>query len=254
MPFFFLFLFFSLLCKIMKEGIQTIDIEPLVGFLDYFGPVKEFAAAETNQILSGNIVLRLSKAMKVKAMTLKFTGHTQAQYYVKLSDSHPQSAFSLPVLPKLKTKIISKSTVLPIGNHVIPWEVEIPNIYPRTFSAGKRGAIQYQVELKISLGINKKSLVAVHPIVIRRHLIMSQELAASIHTSTYENITNNFRYEVESPSIICCERGYFPIVIKCNKPAKFIYTQIIQTEIYRYKKKHQLLLVYLYASCLDVAI
>lgn len=217
----------------MKEGIQTIDIEPLVGYLDFFGPAKEHTTTDNNQILKGNIILKLNKTMKVKTMTVKFTGHSQVHHYIKLSDQHPQNAISLPLLPKLKTKVLSKSTIFPVGDHVVPWELEIPNIYPRSFSSSKRGTIQYQVELKISLGINKKSLVAFHPVAIRRHLILSQELAASVPTNTYENTANKFRYEVEAPSIICIEQGYFPISVKCNKPVKFIYTQIIQTEIYR---------------------
>lgn len=227
----------------MKEGIQFIDIEPLVGFLDFLGPAKEHSTIDNSQILKGNIILRFNKTIKIKSMTVKFTGHSQVQHYSKQSDTTPQNAISLPLLPKLKTKVLSKSTVFPIGEHMVPWELEIPNIYPRSFSAKKKGSIYYQVELKISLGLNKKPLLAVHPVVIRRHLIHSQALATSVPTSVHESNTNKFLYEIEATNIICTEQGYFPISIKYNKPVKFIYTQIIQTEIYRYRKKKSQLTV-----------
>lgn len=217
----------------MKEGIQAIEIEPQVDFLIFLGPVNDHSTNDNSQNLTGNIILNLNKAIKVKAMTVKFTGHTQAQHYIKSSDSHPQNTISLPILPKLKTRLVTKSTTFPIGNHILPWELEIPNFYTRTYFAEKRGSIKYQVELKISLGLNKKALVAVHPIVIQRHLIMSQALATSVHTSIYENTVNKFRYEIEAPSILCIGQGYIPLSIKFNKPVKYIYTQIIQTELYR---------------------
>ncbi|GAA5805394.1 hypothetical protein HPULCUR_010910 [Helicostylum pulchrum] len=166
-------------------------------------------------------------------MTVKFKGHSQVYNYPNVNESVPQQAISLPLLPKLKTKVLSKSTIYSVGEHIIPWELEIPNIYPRSFLAHKRGSVQYKVELKISLGINKKAITASHPIIIHRHLIASQELVALIHTNKYEHTNNKFRYEIEGPSIICVEQDYFPITVKCNKPVKFIYTQLIQTEIYR---------------------
>ncbi|GAA5813804.1 hypothetical protein MFLAVUS_007291 [Mucor flavus] len=217
----------------MKEGIQFINIEPLVGHLNFIGPAKEPTTTDHSQILKGNIILKLNKSMKAKTMTVKFKGHSQVHNYPSTSEILPQQEISLPLLPKLKTKVLSKSTIYPVGEHIIPWELEIPNIYPRSFLAHKRGSVQYKVELKISLGINKKAITASHPIIIHRHLIASQELVALIHTNKYEHTTNKFQYEIEGPSIICVEQDYFPITVKCNKPVKFIYTQLIQTEIYR---------------------
>lgn len=217
----------------MKEGSYTIDVVPLVGYMDFIGPADEHTSTDNSQILKGNVIMKFAKTMKVKAITVKFKGNSQVSHYTKLTDTHPQYGTSSPLLPKLKTKVLSKSIIFPAGDHILPWELEIPNIYPRSFSSTKRGTIQYHVELKISLGLNKKSLVTDHPIIIRRHLLSSKEQVTSIRTNTYENTTNKFHYEIEAPSTICVEQGYIPISIKHSQPIMFVYTQLIQTEVYR---------------------
>lgn len=219
----------------MKEGSYSIEIVPSSGYLDFYGPQREHASSESSQILKGNVIMKLSKTIKVKTITVKFKGYSQVQQYAKSTDTQPQHSISIPLLPKLKTKVLSKSVMLPVGDHVFPWELEIPNIYPRTFStASKKGSIQYQVELKVSQGINKKAIMADHPIIIRRHLISSsQEQTSNIRTNTYENASSKFRYEIEAPTTISAAQPYIPISIKANRPCMFIYTQLIQTEIYR---------------------
>jgi hypothetical protein len=222
---------------------MKIDIEPSVGHLDFIGPTNESITASSSassihsnsssQILTGNIMIKLTKATKFKTMTVKLKGHSRVSHYVKITDKSPQYNIGSPLLPKLKTKLISKSAVFPAGEHIIPWELEIPNIYPRSFSATKRGTIQYKVELKISMGF-QNSMTADRPIVIRRHMISSQDSATLVRTNLYESkTTDRFHYELEAPSIICIEQGYLPILINYNTPVKFIYSQFIQTEVYR---------------------
>lgn len=217
----------------MKEVIQEIKIEPSVGYLNFIGvPNKEHTTTDDSQTLRGHITLNLKKSMKAKMMIVKFKGHSQVHSYNTTTTD--QYTMSTPLLPKLKTKVLSKSTTFPAGEHTIPWELEIPNIYARSFLAPKRGSIQYKVELKISFGINKKSMTLSHPIMLYRHLVGSVEMMMDMPTKRFEHTTNKFQYAIEAPRIVSIDQERFPVLIKYNKPVKFIYTQIIQTEIYRY--------------------
>ena len=217
----------------MKDSVHSIEIVPLVGYLDFFGSADDSSASTDSKTLKGKVNFKLNKAIKAKSITVKFNGHSQVHHYVNLSDNQAQHAISSPLLPKFKSKILSKSTVFPPGDHSLLWELDIPNIYPRTFSATKRGTIQYKVEVKISLGINRKPLIASHPIIIRRHLISSMEQITKVQTRTFQNESHEFRYELEVPNIICVDQPYLPIAILFNRPVAYIYTQFIQTEIYR---------------------
>ncbi|KAI8887026.1 hypothetical protein K501DRAFT_330808 [Backusella circina FSU 941] len=219
----------------MKDGFQAIEIEPINGFLDFIGPAKE-PSSETNQLLKGEVRLELTKAIKVKSMTIKFKGTTTTSH-PRISD---KTTISAQILPKLKTTLFSKSTTLPPGKHILPWELEIPNIYPRSISI-KRGSVNYKVELTISLGI-KNTITEEYPILIKRHLLPCKQLAPVVNTKSYSNtISTRFHYDIESPRIICVEQGYVPVVLKYlsignQKAVKSIRTQIIQVESYRNRK------------------
>lgn len=224
----------------MKESI-SIDIEPSVGHMDFIGPINDSLSTSSaasvhsnssSQLLTGTVTIKLAKAMKFKAMAVKLKGLSRVSHYVKITDKSPKYNIGSPLLPKLKTKLISKSSIFPAGEHIIPWELEIPNIYPRSFSATKRGTIQYKVELKIQLGI-QKTITADRSIFIRRHMVPSLGEATLVRSNIYESKTSNFYCELEAPSIICIEQGYLPILIKHNRPVKSVCTQFIQTEIYR---------------------
>jgi hypothetical protein len=216
----------------MKDGFRTIEIEPINGFLDFIGPAKE-PSSETNQLLKGEVRLELTKTIKVRSMTIKFKG-TTTTCHPRIQD---RPTISAQILPKLKTSLFTKSTSLPPGKHVLPWELEIPNIYPRSLSI-KRGSVNYKVELTISLGI-KNTITEEYPILIKRHLLPSKQLAPLVSTKTYSNtISTRFHYDIEAPRIICVEQGYVPVALRYisignQKVVKSIRTQIIQIETYR---------------------
>jgi hypothetical protein len=221
----------------MKEGIYSVEIESSTDHLDYFGPIKEqhHNSTDENQVLKGHIRLKLTKAIKIKSISVKFKGETIIRH-VRIGEKH-LTEVSTALLPKLKTRIQQKPTLLNTGDHMMPWELQIPNIYPRSLSS-KRGVIQYKVEVKITLGINKYVSVS-SPIIIRRHMLPSQDSAPNVNTNKYENtVPDQFHYEIEAPKVVCIEQGYMPVSIrfKCynNMPVKLIFTQFIQAEIYRY--------------------
>ncbi|CAO0791278.1 unnamed protein product [Mucor circinelloides] len=216
----------------MKEGIQLAEIIPVASYLDFIGTTNDIDTFEQNQILKGHVRIVLLKALKIRSITVKFKGTSS----VKTFDYNNE--VSTPLLPKLKTKLLQKSAILPMGEHLMPWELDIPNIYPRSFHS-KRARVDYKVQLKISLGGMNKSIVVNRHIVIRRHMFLSRDLIALITTKTYENGVNDMlRFKVETPKIVCPEQGYIPILIdfKClneTLSVKQIYTQIIETTTYR---------------------
>ncbi|KAI8052573.1 uncharacterized protein B0P05DRAFT_561995 [Gilbertella persicaria] len=239
---------------LMKEGILSVEIEPKASYLDFTGSIKEPLKSTSedgivshSQLLRGRVRLKLEKSIKIKSMSVKFKGeslvnHTsqvpnnQYHSYQQQQQYHPQQDVSAPILPKLKTKVLQKSSILEEGEHSIPWEIEIPNIYPRSFS-NKRGVVRYKVELKMAVGYNR-TITASKPILICRHLLPSKDMVMNVSTKRYENtIPNGFNFEIETPKTICLEQGYMPVLLKFNcinnKPVKFIYTQFIQAEIYR---------------------
>jgi hypothetical protein len=219
----------------MREWFQFIEIRPINEFLDFIGPPRE-PSADTSQTIKGEVSLVLIKPVKIKSMIVKLKGSSTA-YHPRTPD---RCEIVSPILPKLKKSLFSnKSTLLPAGKHILPWELDVPNIYPRSMQI-KRGSISYKVEISISLGINKKNIVEEYPITIRRHLLPSKELAPLVSVKTYKNtVPTKFHYEIEAPRIVCVEQNHFPASIKCmsignQKKVKSIRTQLIQVEIYRY--------------------
>lgn len=223
----------------MKEGVRLFTIEPSADYIDFISPLTDHRPEEDNQTFKGNIRLITTKAIKMKSVTVKFIGESTV---FQRSDQHE---ITTPILPKLKAKVQYKSTLLSIGEHLLPWEIDIPNIYPMSFQ-NKNAMIRYTIQIKISLGI-KKSISAGRTIVIKRHRLPSQELAALVNTRTFENTiaTKGFHYHVEIPKVICIEQGYLPISLKYDyidhqqkkQLVKYISTQITQIEIYRYTIK-----------------
>lgn len=220
----------------MKEGIYSAEVVPSTDYLDYFSLIKEHnSSSDESQILKGHIRLKLTKAIKAKSISVKFKGETIIRH-VRVGDEH-LTEVSTALLPKLKTRVQQKPTLLNAGDHILPWELRIPNIYPRSLSS-KRGVIQYKIEMKMTLGINRAIIVS-SPFVIRRHMLSSQDSAPNVNTNKYENtVPDQLYYEIEAPKVVCIEQGYIPMSIryKCygNKPVKLIFTQIIQAEIYRF--------------------
>ncbi|KAL0091000.1 hypothetical protein J3Q64DRAFT_1855564 [Phycomyces blakesleeanus] len=113
-------------------------------------------------------------------MTVKFKGFSRVQF---ITSGNPVE-ISMPLLPKLKRPLFGKTT-LPAGDHVVSWDLEIPNIYPRTTDM-KRASIDYKIELSISVNLHK-TLTATYPIVIQRHLLPSCELAPLVETRVYKS-------------------------------------------------------------------
>ncbi|CEG74685.1 hypothetical protein RMATCC62417_09854 [Rhizopus microsporus] len=143
---------------------------------------------------------------------------------------------SVPLLPKLKLMLSGKAT-LPAGDHVIPWEMDIPNIYPRSLLT-KRASITYKVILSISTGLTKV-ITTEYPIIIYRHLLPYKELAPIIETKiTQRTIPGKFHYEIDAPQIICLEQEFVPMAIKYvsftnHRHVQSIRTRLVQIEFYR---------------------
>ncbi|KAK4516737.1 uncharacterized protein ATC70_011715 [Mucor velutinosus] len=216
----------------MKEGIQLAEIVPAVRYLDFIGTTNDIDTIEQSQTLKGHVRIVLMKALKIKSITVKFKGASS----VKTFDYNNQ--VTTPLLPKLKMKLLQKPAILPMGEHVLPWELDVPNIYPRSFH-NQRARVDYKVQLKISLGGINKSIVVNRTIVIRRHMFLSRDLIAVITTRTFEHGVNDMlRFRVETPKIVCSEQGYIPILIDFKSlneafSVKQIYTQIIETTTFK---------------------
>lgn len=215
----------------MKEGIQLAEVIPFVSHLDFVGTTNDIDTIEQSQILKGHVHLVLTKAVKIKALAVKFKGNSSVKTY----DYNSQVA--TPLYPKLKTRLCAKPTILPPGQHFLPWELEIPNIYPRSFD-NQRAKVDYKVQLKISLGGINKSIIHSHDIALRRHMHLLRDLNAVLLTR-FENATNQMlRFRVETPKVVCTDQEYIPIsidFIPLNRllPVKQIYTQIIELTTYR---------------------
>ncbi|KAI8334118.1 hypothetical protein BD560DRAFT_414692 [Blakeslea trispora] len=238
----------------MKDGILSVDVEPFKRHLSFLGPVR-IPTKETldndmidhSQLLKGHIRLTLAKTIKVKSITVKFKGESGVNQFTKAPNNqfhtyqqqqqyHPQQDLLTPILPKLKAKILSKAMSLDAGVHLIPWELEIPDIYPRSFTS-KEGFIRYRVELKMTIGYNKVIVIS-QTIIIHRHLLPSRETALRISSRRYEHVVQKkFLFELELPKIVCLDQGYIPISLMFKSidkvPVKFINTQLIQVEIYK---------------------
>jgi len=217
---------------LMKEGIQLAEIVPAVSYLDFVGTTNDIDTIEHSQILKGHVRIVLTKALKIKSITVKFKGSSS----VKTFDYNNQ--VTTPLLPKLKIRLLHKPAILPMGEHVLPWELDVPNIYPRSFQS-QRARVDYKVQLKISLGGINKPTVVNRNIVIRRHMLLSRDLIAMITTRTFEHGLNDMlRFRIETPKIVCTEQGYIPILIDFKSlndafSVKQIYTQILETTTFK---------------------
>lgn len=218
----------------MKDGFKSLEIEPEEGYLDFIGPAKSTLESTDNQpmrVLKGQVKFNLTKSVKIRSMSVKFKGFTN----VSLKQPHTTD-INCPLLPKLKVPIFGR-TNLPAGDHIIPWEIDIPNIYPRSLLI-KRGSIHYKIVVFVSIGI-ARSLTAEYPIVIRRHLLPYKELSPLIETKLYQRtIPGKFHYEIDTPQIVCIEQEYIPMAIKyvsiaTQKPLQAIRTRLIQIELYK---------------------
>jgi hypothetical protein len=167
-------------------------------------------------------------------MAVKFKGFGRVTIKGKYNNNNVN--VYTPMLPKLKCPIAGK-TLLPAGDHVIPWDIEIPNIYPSSLVI-KRASIFYQVEVVLSFSL-AKSITAEHPITLRRHLLPCMELAPLVETKLYERtVPAKFHYEIEAPQIICLDQQLLPFAVKylCianQKAVQSIRTQLTQIELYR---------------------
>ncbi|OAD77384.1 hypothetical protein PHYBLDRAFT_141270 [Phycomyces blakesleeanus NRRL 1555(-)] len=218
-----------------KDGFKSIAIEPLEDYLEFMGPAQPASLSSTGsniRVLRGEARFSLTKSVKIRSMTVKFKGFSRVQF---ITSGNPVE-ISMPLLPKLKRPLFGKTT-LPAGDHVVSWDLEIPNIYPRTTDM-KRASIDYKIELSISVNLHK-TLTATYPIVIQRHLLPSCELAPLVETRVYKStVPAKFHYEIDAPQIVCIDQGSVPIAIQylCFASQKFvrsIRTQLIQIEYYR---------------------
>ncbi|CAO3590797.1 unnamed protein product [Absidia cylindrospora] len=214
----------------MKNGFRQFEIEPLESTLDFMGPAQ---SSETVKMLEGTVRLSLSRPTKIRSMAVKFKGFGRVSIKGKYNNN---VGIFTPMLPKLKCHIAGK-TLLPAGDHVIPWDIEIPNIYPPSLLI-KRATIFYRVEVVVSFALSK-SITAEHPITLRRHLLPCMELAPLVETKFYEHtVPAKFHYEIEAPQIICLDQLLLPFAVKylCianQKAVQNIRTQLTQIELYR---------------------
>jgi hypothetical protein len=216
----------------MKDGFKSIEIEPAEGYLDFIGPAKsEHTTLEPARVLKGYVRFTLVKPVKIRNMSVKFKG------FSSITLEKPSNVeISSPLLPHLKLPLFGR-TSLPAGDHVIPWEIDIPNIYPRSLLI-KRASINYKIILSISTGLTRK-ITAEYPIVLRRHLLPYKELAPIIETRLFQRtIPGKFHYEIDAPQIVCIEQEYIPLAIKYisfanQKPVQSIRTRLVQVELYR---------------------
>ncbi|GAA5813278.1 hypothetical protein MFLAVUS_006753 [Mucor flavus] len=192
----------------MKDGFKSIEIEPTEGYLDFIGPAKSENTNEPARVLKGEVRFTLTKPVKIRNMSIKFKGFSHIT--------------------------LQQPT---IGDHIIPWEIDIPNIYPRSLLV-KRATINYKVIVSITTGITR-TLTAEYPIVIRRHLLPYKELAPIIETKLFQRtVPGKFHYEIDAPQIVCIEQEHIPMAIKYisfanQKPVQSIRTRIVQIELYR---------------------
>ncbi|KAI9497251.1 hypothetical protein BDB00DRAFT_805679 [Zychaea mexicana] len=225
----------------MKDvGIKFVEIVPADTILEFMGQAKspstvnnvaddDDSQKEPDSImLKGEALFTLTRPLKIRGMNVKFKGASQTNFR--------GSDMQAPLLPKLKQTLFGKTT-LPAGEHVIPFLLEVPNIYPASLAI-KRASVSYKVELSIAMGLQKKSITAEHPIEIRRHLLRCKEMAPLVETQIIEHtVPAKFHYEIDAPQIVSLEQGSIPFSIKylcfaSQKPVRNIRTQLKQIELY----------------------
>ncbi|KAI7884686.1 hypothetical protein K492DRAFT_191666 [Lichtheimia hyalospora FSU 10163] len=228
----------------MKDiGIKHVEIVPAETVLDFMGRIQsspdDTPTNSTTDIdndmsdgvtLKGEALFALTRPLKIKSMVVKLKGMS--------STSFQSNILELPILPKLKQALFGKMT-LPAGEHVIPFLLEIPNIYPPSLKT-KRASIAYKIELSMAVGLQKKYVTAEHPIQIRRHQLCSKSETYSLlmETRLYENtIPARFHYEIDAPQAVSLENATIPVSIRylcfaTQKSVRRIRTQLKQIEMY----------------------
>ncbi|KAI7847093.1 hypothetical protein BDC45DRAFT_527177 [Circinella umbellata] len=230
----------------MKDAVikfvEIVLVDPVLDFMGQPKPPSSVDTAEDNDtdsqieessdslMLKGEALFSLTRPLKIRGMSVKFKGASQTS----LRGGNIQAS----ILPKLKQILFGKTT-LPAGEHIIPFLLEVPNIYPATLSI-KRAIISYKVELSIIgiFGLQKKSITAEHPVEIRRHLLRCKEMAPLVETQIIEDtVPAKFHYEIDAPQIVCLQQGSIPFSIKylcfaSQKPVRNIRTQLKQIELY----------------------
>ena len=229
----------------MKDiGIKHVEIVPAETVLDFMGRIQsspdDTPTNSTTDIdndmsngvtLKGEALFALARPLKIKSMVVKLKGMS--------STSFQSNILELPILPKLKQALFGKMT-LPAGEHVIPFLLEIPNIYPPSLKT-KRASIAYKIELSMAVGLQKKYVTAEHPIQIRRHQLCSKSETHSLlmEHRLYENtIPARFHYEIDAPQAVSLENATIPVSIRylcfaTQKSVRRIRTQLKQIEMYR---------------------
>ncbi|KAI9305422.1 hypothetical protein BJ944DRAFT_68764 [Cunninghamella echinulata] len=213
----------------MKDGFRRFEVEPVNDTLDFMGPPR---SSDTIKLLEGNVRLSLTRPVKIRSMAIKFKGFGKVDIKGKFNHVN----ICQPMLPKLKCTIAGK-TNLSVGDHLIPWDMEIPNLYPPSLS-NKRCSVYYRIEVVITFHL-AKSITIEHPIILRRHLLPCMEFAPLVETKLYDHtVPAKFHYEIEAPQIICLDQQVLPFAVKylCianQKAVQNIRTQLTQIELYR---------------------
>lgn len=233
----------------MKDGsFKSLEIEPTEGYLDFIGPAKSSTSTSNSitessgggngepppaRVLRGHVKFTLLKPTKIRNISVKFKGFSHITLH-----QPSQVEITTPLLPKLKAPLLSGKTNLAAGDHDLPWELDIPNIYPRSLLI-KRATINYKVIVTISTGLTARTISAEYPVVIRRHLLPYKELAPIIETKLFQKtVPGKFHYEIDAPQIVCIEQDFIPMAIKYisianQKPVQTIRTRLVQIELYK---------------------
>ncbi|KAI9265635.1 hypothetical protein BY458DRAFT_556698 [Sporodiniella umbellata] len=217
----------------MKEGFESVKIEADTNELEFIGPAKKTDSTEEKQ-LRGTITLLVQRAVKIKSIALKFKGRSQATY--TRSTDLQKFTITARVQPKVKTKLVEKTMLLTPGQHIIPWELAIPNVYPRTLEI-ERCNIRYTLEVKIALGVGR-SFTAECPITLYRHLVPSIPSVVKINTRCYKHTSaNKLSYEIVAPRVVCTHQQSFPLALRYKSlnglPVQHISVYLVQTEVHR---------------------
>ncbi|KAI9315693.1 hypothetical protein BX666DRAFT_2028583 [Dichotomocladium elegans] len=224
----------------MKDvGIKYVEVVPSQTVLEFMGRAQASSTAdETDRsscsrvadsiMLKGEALFSLSRTIKIRGLTVKFKGMATSNFQ--------GTNLQTPILPKLKQVLFAKTT-LPPGEHVIPFLLEVPNIYPPSLKS-KRATVSYRIELSIAVGLQKKAITAEYPIEVRRHLLRYREMAPLVQTQICQDtFPARFHYEIEAPRIVSLEQGSIPAAVKylcfaSQKSVRAIRTQLRQIEVY----------------------
>ncbi|KAI8641555.1 hypothetical protein BD408DRAFT_444250 [Parasitella parasitica] len=163
----------------MKDDFRSIEINPKQNYIEVIGPAK-LQSAEESRALQGHVGFTLIRPTKIRQISIKFKG------FIGIRLKSPYNVETVcSLLPKLKVPLLGK-TNLPAGDHIIPWELDVPNIYPRSFS-NKRATINYIVVVTITTGITR-TMTAEYLIILKRHLLPCKELSPLVETTLYPKL------------------------------------------------------------------